>query len=113
MPATVKDVAKVAKVSVGTVSRVLSGEPNVATETTKRVMKAVEQLGYSRLRKRKTAAHGRELVRKNVAMLLMGMDRSLVGLPSVASGMSRPRSLITYRSGSRSPSKSLNRPTNA
>ena len=87
MPATVKDVAKAAAVSVGTVSRVLAGEPNVADETTRRVMDAVQQLGYSRLRKRKNVALGRQLARKNVAMLLMGMDRSLASLPSVACGI--------------------------
>ncbi len=87
MPVTVKDVAKAADVSVGTVSRVLSGEPNVADETTRRVMDAVQQLGYSRLRKRKNVANGRQLVRKNIALLLMGMDRSLASLPSVACGI--------------------------
>ena len=87
MAATVKDVARAADVSVGTVSRVLSGEPNVAEETARRVRDAVDQLGYSRLRKRKSMADGRRLARKNIAMLLLGMDRSLVSLPSVAGGI--------------------------
>ena len=93
-PATVKDVAKAAAVSVGTVSRVLSGEPNVAEETTRRVMNAVRQLGYSRLRKRKNLS-GRQLARKNVAMLLMGMDRSLASLPSVACGIHGAESALS------------------
>lgn len=87
MPATVKDVAKAADVSVGTVSRVLSGEPNVSEETAARVMKAVEDLGYSRLRKRKAVPDDRQLQRKSIAMLLLGMDRSLASLPSVACGI--------------------------
>ncbi len=95
MPATVKDVAKVAAVSTGTVSRVLSGEPNVADDTARRVMQAVEQLGYSRLRRRKTPVNGRELVRKNVALLLMGMDRSLASLPSVACGIHGAESALS------------------
>lgn len=95
MPATVKDVAKAADVSVGTVSRVLSGEPNVADETTQRVMNAVRQLGYSRLRKRKNLADGRQLARKNVALLLMGMDRSLASLPSVACGIHGAESALS------------------
>lgn len=95
MPATVKDVAKAAEVSVGTVSRVLSGEPNVAVETSARVLKAIEELGYSRLRRRKTVANGRQLARKNIAMLLMGMDRSLASLPSVACGIHGAESALS------------------
>ena len=50
-------------------------------------MAAVEKLQYSRLRRKKTDADGKVLRRKNIALLLMGMDRSLVSLPSVASGI--------------------------
>lgn len=95
MPATVKDVAKAAEVSIGTVSRVLSGEPNVTAETARRVMDAVNQLGYSRLRKRKHDADGMQLVRKNIAMLLLGMDRSLATLPSVACGIHGSESALS------------------
>ena len=87
MSATVKDVAKAAKVSIGTVSRVLSGEPNVAEHTVAKVMEAVDRLNYTRLRRRKSFPDGQALRRKNVALMLMGMDQSLVALPSVASGI--------------------------
>lgn len=87
MPATVKDVAEAAQVSVGTVSRVLRGEPNVGDETSARVMQAVADLGYSRLRRQKQVTKDRQFLRKNIAILLLGMDRSLVNLPSVASGI--------------------------
>ena len=87
MQATVKDVAKEADVSVGTVSRVLSGEPNVAAETAQRVISAAQRLNYSRLRKRKSVPPDERLMRKNVALLLLGMDRSLATLPSVATGI--------------------------
>lgn len=96
MPATVKDVARAADVSIGTVSRVLSGEPNVTEETAQRVFDAVKKLGYSRLRKRKSVADGRQLARKNIAMLLLGMDRSLVGLPSVACGIHGAESALSH-----------------
>ena len=95
MAATVKDVARVADVSIGTVSRVLSGEPNVTEETAQRVREAVDQLGYSRLRKRKAVSDGRSLARKNIAMLLLGMDRSLVSLPVVAGGIHGAESALT------------------
>ncbi len=44
--ASIKDVAKVAGVSTATVSRVLSNGDHVRPEVRKRVMAAVEQLGY-------------------------------------------------------------------
>jgi LacI family transcriptional regulator len=43
---TIKDVAHSAKVSVGTVSKVLSGDPTVKKPLRDRVMAAVETLGY-------------------------------------------------------------------
>ena len=42
----IKDVARAARVSVGTVSHVLSGGANVSATLTKRVRKAIETLGY-------------------------------------------------------------------
>lgn len=87
MQITVKDVAKAADVSIGTVSRVLAGEPNVSVETTERVMEVVKKLNYTRLRRRKSSPEGKRLLRRNIAMLLLGMDRSLASLPSVASGI--------------------------
>lgn len=87
MSVTVKDVAKAAEVSIGTVSRVLNGEPNVTAATAERVRQAVQALNYSPLRQRKSTADGKPLLRKTVALLLLGMDRSLVSLPSVACGI--------------------------
>ncbi|HOB15888.1 MAG TPA: LacI family DNA-binding transcriptional regulator [Defluviitoga sp.] len=43
---TIKDVAKEANVSVGTVSRVINGEKNVSKENKQKVLKAIETLGY-------------------------------------------------------------------
>ncbi|MEV6805026.1 LacI family DNA-binding transcriptional regulator [Streptomyces sp. NPDC017248] len=45
---TMADVARVAGVSHQTVSRVLSGHPNVSAKTRSAVMEVVEQLGYRR-----------------------------------------------------------------
>ncbi len=44
---TVKDVARVADVSVGTVSRVFNNHQNVTTEIRQRVLKAATELGYA------------------------------------------------------------------
>ena len=43
---TIKDVAKLAKVSPSTVSRVLSGNPSISDDTCKRVKNAVKELHY-------------------------------------------------------------------
>ena len=45
-PVRIKDVAKAARVSVGTVSHVLSGSANVSATLQKRVEKAIDALGY-------------------------------------------------------------------
>jgi LacI family transcriptional regulator len=44
--ATIRDVARYAKVSVGTVSNVLNGSSLVKEETRQRVLKAIESLGF-------------------------------------------------------------------
>lgn len=46
MPASIADVAKLAKVSISTVSRVANGSNLVNAETRARVESAIEQLGY-------------------------------------------------------------------
>ena len=47
MNITIKDVARVANVSVATVSRVLNNKNNVSEEAVRAVNRAVEELGYS------------------------------------------------------------------
>jgi DNA-binding LacI/PurR family transcriptional regulator len=46
MPATIRDVAKKAKVGVGTVSRVINDSPAVREETRLRVLAAIDELDY-------------------------------------------------------------------
>ncbi len=47
MPATIKDVAKLADCSIKTVSRVVNQEPHVAEATREKVQSAIETLGYA------------------------------------------------------------------
>lgn len=47
MPATIKDVAKLAECSMKTVSRVVNEEPHVAEVTRQKVRAAIEALGYA------------------------------------------------------------------
>lgn len=46
MDPTIKDVARLSKVSIATVSRILNNKPGYSEETKDRVMKAIEELGY-------------------------------------------------------------------
>jgi LacI family transcriptional regulator len=46
MAATIKDVAKLAEVSISTVSRVINDSKPVSPEARRRVLKAIEDLGY-------------------------------------------------------------------
>jgi LacI family transcriptional regulator len=47
MPATIKDVARLAKVSIKTVSRVINAEPHVTEDTRIKVLAAVRDAGYA------------------------------------------------------------------
>jgi LacI family transcriptional regulator len=87
MPITVKDVAVTASVSLGTVSRVLNGDPSVSTDVRRRVREAVDTLGYTRLRSRSRANPYSPLKGTNIALVMMGMDRSLADSPSVATAI--------------------------
>lgn len=86
MPATVTDIARVANVSVGTVSRVLRGEGSVSEVYAQRVREAADELQYRPLRKRRTAK-GEPLKGRRVALVMLGMDRSLETLPVVAAAI--------------------------
>src|SRR5215813_9363067 len=87
MPITVKDVAASASVSLGTVSRVLNGDPSVSSDVRRRVREAVESLGYTRLRSRSKGNVYSPLKGRNIALVMLGMDRSLVDVPSVAAAI--------------------------
>ena len=46
MSATIKDVAKMAEVSISTVSRVINDSKPVSPEVRKRVLEVIDELGY-------------------------------------------------------------------
>src|SRR5262249_18306685 len=76
-----------AKVSVGTVSRVLNRHPAVSSENLARVQSAIEALNYSPRQRKASMADVNPLLNKNVLLLTLGMDRSLANLPVVASAI--------------------------
>ena len=87
MKITVQTVADAASVSLGTVSRVLRGDPSVSTDNRRRVQAAVKKLGYHPLRRRKGRVTSQGLAGKTIALLTLGLDRTLAELPVVASVM--------------------------
>src|SRR3569623_953519 len=85
--ASITDVAKAARVSVGTVSRVLNGHVSVSRENHDRVERAIAALNYSRRQRKASMKDVNPLEQKNVLLLMLGMDRSLATLPVVAAAI--------------------------
>ena len=83
--ATILDVARKAKVSAGTVSRVINRHPSVDGQIALRVQQAIKALNYSPRQRKATLLALNPLEGKNVLLLMLGMDRSLASLPVVAS----------------------------
>jgi DNA-binding LacI/PurR family transcriptional regulator len=86
-PATLHDVARKARLSAGTVSRVLHGHPAVSAENVARVRDAVAALGYSPRQKKAAMRDLNPLENKNILLLTLGMDRSLAALPVIAAAI--------------------------
>ena len=59
LPSTINDIARVAKVSLATVDRVLNARPGVREKTVQKVHKAIADLGYVRDTAAANLARGR------------------------------------------------------
>ena len=82
MAVTIRDIAKVANVSVSTVSRVLNKKPDVSQETQDAVNQAIVDLGYSP----NIVARGLVLKRSNVIGFIVP-DISNPSFPELARGV--------------------------
>jgi len=83
---TITDVAKAAGVAVGTVSRVLNKVPDVNPEIRDRVLQIAQNLGYSRIRRRKVVKERKIPVtagQGDIGIVFFGMQDSLVQLPVI------------------------------
>jgi len=87
MKVTVQTVADRARVSIGTVSRVLNQDPSVSRDLSQRVRQCIAELGYVPLRNRRRNSAGTGLENKTVGLLTLGMDRSLSQLPVVTAAI--------------------------
>lgn len=81
---TIRDVAARAGVSPGTASRALRGHPQISEACIARVKEAAESLSYKPLRDRSGRRRRAPLVGKRIALVMLGIDRTLAGLPAVA-----------------------------
>jgi LacI family transcriptional regulator len=98
--ATMKDVAAVADVSLATVSRVVSGGPNVRPDLAERVREAVELLGY---RHNLTASSLRRADRVSASIGLIFEDVSNPFFSAVHRGVeevARERGVLTFAGSS-------------
>ena len=82
---TLRDIAAAAHTSVSTVSRVLSGHPGISTKVTAKVREEAKRLGYQARSPRRRYDAGQGLSQKYIGLLALGIDRSLVSVPAVAS----------------------------
>jgi LacI family transcriptional regulator len=99
MKATIRDVARAAGVSVGTVSRVLNGHAAVSDESRRRVDQVVRSLNYSPLRKRRPGG-GESLQGQRTAVVLLGTDSFLATSPVVTEMIHGAEAFLTARGAS-------------
>lgn len=83
-PVGIKDVARAAGVSVGTVSNVINRPDSVATETRARVLSAIDRLGYVRSESARQLRAGRSRI-----MGLLVLDMGNPFFVDVARGAER------------------------
>ena len=87
MATTLREIAAAAQTSASTVSRVLSGHPGISAEVTAKVREEAKRLNYHGRSRR----HGPDAVHilagKRIVVLTLGLDRSMVSVPAVASAL--------------------------
>lgn len=88
---TITDVARAAKVAVGTVSRVLNNHPDVNPEIQEKVWQAAQRLRYRRIRQRRSAPRPNDGLRNGssggIGVIFFGMEDTLVQLPVVSTAV--------------------------
>ncbi len=87
MRVTLHDIAQAANTSVSTVSRVLNGHPAISAENAARIRQAAKDLEYRRRQSHGRPGPGQVLAKKKIALMSLGMDRSLVAIPVVTAAL--------------------------
>lgn len=92
--ATIRDVARTAQLSLGTVSRALRKHPSVSADNMGRVLSAAKALNYAPRQRRAAMGDVYPLAEKNVLLLTLGMDRSLVAKPMITAALHAAQNAI-------------------
>lgn len=87
MRVTLKTIADAADASISTVSRALSGDPSISTESAARVREFARKLNYRSRNSRKAPSSEQILANRTIAIVSLGMHRSLLSLPAVATAI--------------------------
>ncbi len=88
MRVTLQDVASAVDMSVSTVSRALNSHPAISPASTSKVRRVAAKMNYQRPQSHRYRVDAvSPLTKKNIAVVPLGMDRSLVALPAVASSL--------------------------
>ncbi len=98
---SLKDVAEAAGVSTMTVSRVINKHPRVLPKTSERIMKVIDELGYSsvpslRRRGRRSRAHS-GVHTGQIALVLLGTDESFAHNPVIGKSFHGLRKYLNER----------------
>jgi LacI family transcriptional regulator len=86
MRVTLKEVATRAELSISTTSRALNGHPAISQATAAKVQRIAGELRYRPVRSHRRAAvsTSRILAGRNIAIVSLGLDRSLVAMPVIS-----------------------------
>ncbi len=87
MRVTLNQVAAAAELSVSTASRALNDHPAISADTKARVRRLAQKLRYKPVRSHRQRGLEDPLSGRNVAIISLGIDRSLLSLPVVAEAL--------------------------
>lgn len=102
-PPTVRDIARLAGVAVGSVSRALNGHADLNADLREQILSAARELNYTPLRKKRTAVTARRSKLSEgarIGLICFGMEDTLVQLPVVSSAVHGIEEAISMSGGS-------------
>ena len=96
MRVTLKQVACQAELSMSTASRALNGHPSVGPEVVAKVRRIAGELSYQPVRShRRATAASSLLAGREIAIVSLGLDRSLVAMPVISAGFHGAEDALT------------------
>lgn len=87
MRPTLQEIAEAVDLSVSTVSRALNGHPAISEASAARIRQVAEKLRYQRRKSQVRVDPTETLAGRSVAMVTLGVDRSMLALPVIANAV--------------------------